>query len=62
VRRRQRDARPGDEFVGLVEQPLRRAPECEVDGAALFFVVEGWRGSGQAGAKRVILAWEQGIS
>ncbi len=40
VCRRQRGARPHDEFVGLVEQPLRHAPECEINGLALLRVIE----------------------
>src|SRR6185437_8054881 len=36
----QRCARPVDQLVRLVHQPLRRAPEGEVDGAALLAVVE----------------------
>jgi hypothetical protein len=40
VRRRQRGARPRDELVGFVEQPLRNAPECEVNELTLLRVVE----------------------
>src|SRR5438128_845436 len=44
--RRQRGARPGDELFGLVEQPIRNAPEGEVDRAALLAIVERWSGRG----------------
>src|SRR4029453_15620508 len=46
ARRRQREASPGDKLIGFVEQPLRRPPEGEVDGAAALRVVEGRRGPG----------------
>jgi hypothetical protein len=46
ARRRQRHARPGDEFVRVVEQPLRGAPKGEVYGAALLLVGEGRNGPG----------------
>src|SRR5437773_1189597 len=46
ARRRQRGLRPGDELVRLVEQPLRRAPEREIDRAALLFVAERRKGLG----------------
>src|SRR5579862_7600610 len=39
-RRSQRRTRPGEKFIGFVEQPLRRAPEGEVDRAAALLVVE----------------------
>src|SRR6267143_3024923 len=44
ARRRQRCLRPGDKLIGIVEQPLRRAPKGEVYGAALLRVVEGRKG------------------
>src|SRR5690349_6516038 len=37
---RQRNARPGAQLVRLVEQAVRRTPEREVDGGALFGVIE----------------------
>jgi hypothetical protein len=46
ARRRQRCLRPGDKLIGIVEQPLRRAPKGEVYGAALLRVVEGRKGLG----------------
>jgi len=46
LRRRQRGARPGDKLIGFVEQTLRRAPKGEVDGIALFLVVERRKGLG----------------
>src|SRR5256885_10918029 len=38
--RSQRGARPNDELVGLVEQPLRYTPECEIYRLALLRVIE----------------------
>src|SRR5262249_40520237 len=32
--------RPGDELVGFVQEPLRRAPKGEVDNGALLFVIK----------------------
>src|SRR5262245_5337679 len=46
MRRRQRSSPPGDELIGLVEQPLRRAPKGEVYRAALLRIVEGRKGLG----------------
>jgi len=55
LRCRQRRACPDDEFVGLVEQPLRHAPESEIDGAALLGVVERREGFGLLEYRPVLL-------
>src|ERR1700726_4877011 len=41
TRCRQCSSRPRDKLIGFVEQPLRRAPKGEVDGAALLLVAVG---------------------
>jgi hypothetical protein len=46
ARRHQRCSRPRNKLIGLVEQPLRRAPKGEIDRAALFLVVQGRNGLG----------------
>jgi len=46
TRRCQRCLRPRDKLIGVIEQPLRRAPKGEVYGAALLRVVEGRKGLG----------------
>src|SRR5262249_61608500 len=46
TRRRQRCSRPCEQFIGFVEQSLRRAPKGEVYGAALLLVIEGRNGLG----------------
>src|SRR5438876_11746653 len=46
MRRRKRRSRPAEKLIGLVEQPVRRAPKREIDGGALLLVIEGWKGLG----------------
>src|SRR6516164_1263831 len=46
TRGRQRYSRPRDKLIRIVEQPLRHAPEGEVNGRALLFVAEGRKGLG----------------
>ena len=52
---RQRGARPGDKFIGFVEQPLRSTPEGKIDGAALLLVVEGRKGLGFLEGRPVVV-------
>src|SRR5215470_15258620 len=44
TRCRQRCSRPHNEFIRFVEQPLRRSPKGEVDGAAFLLIAEGRQG------------------
>jgi hypothetical protein len=41
---RQRCSRPGNELLAIVEQPLRRTPEGEVNSGPFLEIVEGWIG------------------
>ena len=55
ARRRQRYPRPGDKLIGFVEQPLRHAPEGEIDRAALLPVIERRKGFGLLEDRAVVV-------
>src|SRR5262249_44083692 len=55
ARRRQRYPCPRDKLVGLVEQPLGRAPEREVDRSSLCRIMERREGSGLLELRPVVV-------